>query len=129
TGKPAQFGRGVMAEVGAKLIGMFAGCLAEQMTAGELGAAGPATPEGSSGTPAAAVPGGPSADGAQPDGGQGRRTSPPPPPQRPSPEVIDLLGAAGAPLLKRMIPVLAGLAALIVVLMGRRLRHGRCRGR
>jgi uncharacterized protein len=31
TGKPAQFGRGVMADVGRKLIGQFAGCLAEEI--------------------------------------------------------------------------------------------------
>ncbi|MEU6356944.1 SRPBCC family protein [Streptomyces sp. NPDC047072] len=31
TGRPAQFGRGVMAEVGDRLIGQFAGCLAEKL--------------------------------------------------------------------------------------------------
>jgi carbon monoxide dehydrogenase subunit G len=34
TGKPAQFGRGVMVDVGNKLIGQFADCLAGQLTAG-----------------------------------------------------------------------------------------------
>ena len=33
TGKPAQFGRGVMADVGEKLIGRFADCLATQFAA------------------------------------------------------------------------------------------------
>src|SRR4051794_33588437 len=33
TGRPAQFGRGVMAEVGGKLIGQFAKCLAEELAA------------------------------------------------------------------------------------------------
>jgi carbon monoxide dehydrogenase subunit G len=33
TGRPAQFGRGVMAEVGGKLIGIFAGNLADMLTA------------------------------------------------------------------------------------------------
>ena len=33
TGRPAQFGRGVMAEVGGKLIGIFAANLAEMLTA------------------------------------------------------------------------------------------------
>ncbi|EST38339.1 hypothetical protein N566_07960, partial [Streptomycetaceae bacterium MP113-05] len=32
TGRPAQFGRGVMAEVGEKLIGRFADCLARELT-------------------------------------------------------------------------------------------------
>ncbi|PWI13705.1 carbon monoxide dehydrogenase [Streptomyces sp. Act143] len=31
TGRPAQFGRGVMAEVGDRVIGQFAGCLAEKL--------------------------------------------------------------------------------------------------
>ena len=35
TGRPAQFGRGVMSEVGAKLIGIFAECLAGKITAGD----------------------------------------------------------------------------------------------
>ena len=34
TGKPAQFGRGVMAEVAAKLVGQFADCLASQLAGG-----------------------------------------------------------------------------------------------
>jgi carbon monoxide dehydrogenase subunit G len=40
TGRPAQFGRGVMAEVGGKLIGIFASNLADMVAAGP--AAGPA---------------------------------------------------------------------------------------
>lgn len=32
TGRPAQFGRGVMAEVGDRLIGQFANCLADRLT-------------------------------------------------------------------------------------------------
>ena len=34
TGKPAQFGRGVMADVGNKLIGQFADCLAGKLSGG-----------------------------------------------------------------------------------------------
>ena len=37
TGRPAQFGRGVMAEVGGKLIGIFAGNLADMLTADNAG--------------------------------------------------------------------------------------------
>ncbi len=40
TGKPAQFGRGVMADVGNKLIGQFADCLAAKIEAGEVGDGG-----------------------------------------------------------------------------------------
>jgi carbon monoxide dehydrogenase subunit G len=39
TGKPAQFGRGMIAEVGGKILDTFAGCLA-----GKLGVEAPATP-------------------------------------------------------------------------------------
>ena len=37
TGKPAQFGRGVMVEVGNKLLGRFADCLAEEIGMGSSG--------------------------------------------------------------------------------------------
>jgi carbon monoxide dehydrogenase subunit G len=55
TGKPAQFGRGVMAEVGGKLIGIFANNLAAMLAASEPAAAtsGPA-PAVSEPAPAAA---------------------------------------------------------------------------
>jgi carbon monoxide dehydrogenase subunit G len=43
TGKPAQFGRGVMVDVGNKLIGRFAESLAGTLQAGEPPAAQPAT--------------------------------------------------------------------------------------
>src|SRR5579862_1991140 len=39
TGRPAQFGRGVMAEVGGKLIGIFAANLAEMLAADQPGGA------------------------------------------------------------------------------------------
>ncbi len=39
TGKPAQFGRGVMVEVGNKLLGRFADCLAGELGGGDQGAA------------------------------------------------------------------------------------------
>jgi carbon monoxide dehydrogenase subunit G len=51
TGKPAQFGRGVLNEVGGKLIGIFAGNLAQMLAAEPAGAAEqaaqPASAEGS----------------------------------------------------------------------------------
>lgn len=43
TGKPAQFGRGVMVDVGNKLIGQFADCLARTITEGDA-ASGADTP-------------------------------------------------------------------------------------
>src|ERR1700759_1611243 len=45
TGRPAQFGRGVMADVSAKLIGIFAKNLADMLATGNGGAPQPAAPE------------------------------------------------------------------------------------
>jgi uncharacterized protein len=44
TGKPAQFGRGVMVDVGNKLIGQFADCLAGKLAAGAGAETAPAAP-------------------------------------------------------------------------------------
>ena len=45
TGRPAQFGRGVMADVSAKLIGIFAKNLADMLTTGNGADVEPAAPE------------------------------------------------------------------------------------
>ncbi|WP_153504242.1 SRPBCC family protein [Cumulibacter manganitolerans] len=63
TGKPAQFGRGVMVDVGNKLIGQFADCLAGKLgeddsatsSGAEGGAAGAAAGAGSAGAAAGAT--------------------------------------------------------------------------
>ncbi|WP_406397788.1 SRPBCC family protein [Streptomyces sp. NBC_00879] len=107
TGRPAQFGRGVMAEVGDKLIGRFADCLAQQL-------AGPEPAEGAPvGTPQRAV----ETDGEQGAGaamvaGAGNREA----------EPIDLLRTAGFPVAKRAAGVLlaAALAVLAVILIRRK---------
>jgi len=44
TGRPAQFGRGMIADVSGRLIGQFADCLAGQLRGPEPGAAEPAGP-------------------------------------------------------------------------------------
>ena len=54
TGRPAQFGRGVMADVGNKLIGQFADCLAGKLTEGAMPIAD-AAPEPTSAAEPAAV--------------------------------------------------------------------------
>ena len=123
TGKPAQFGRGVLADVSGKLVDRFAACLSEEIgagtpifadTAADLGA-----PQGIE-VPAVLV-----APLAQ--DGAGAPASDPPSasrkgvPDRAATAPIDLLGTAGAPVLKRVAPVLAVLALLLVLL--RRLRH------
>ncbi|HEX3749669.1 MAG TPA: SRPBCC family protein [Streptosporangiaceae bacterium] len=62
TGRPAQFGRGVIAEVGSRLIDKFADNLAQQL-AGGAGAAGTSEPGAAAGADAAAGAAGPNRDG------------------------------------------------------------------
>lgn len=46
TGKPAQLGRGLISEVGGKIIGQFADCLSERLTGGDEESAGGAEQSG-----------------------------------------------------------------------------------
>jgi carbon monoxide dehydrogenase subunit G len=190
TGRPAQFGRGVMVDVGGKIIGQFAKCLeqliessgaveapaadassaatgAERAAAVDTvsavvdapategvsdgataGASSPLTRAGSAdaGASAAAVnavgaaagaaaaPGAVSTGaaagaagsagangGGGPSGAAARPTPRPAPPQ--AAEAIDLLDAAGGPILKRVGPPLAGVALLLLLLRRWRKRR------
>ena len=107
TGKPAQFGRGVLADVSAKLVDRFAACLSEEIRAGTPVAAAPSADGAAATDSAPAAPAAPA--------------GPRPATVRPPAEAIDLLGTAGAPVLKRLAPVLVGLIA--VLLLVRRLRR------
>lgn len=100
SGKVAQFGRGVLADVSAKLLEQFVESLESTVLAPPSDAA-------------AAVAGSPPVE-----------TPTAPGVVRPEPAPIDLLGAAGAPLAKRVVPVAAviGLIWLLSVLF-RRQRH------
>ncbi|MGN9836614.1 SRPBCC family protein [Nonomuraea sp. H19] len=108
TGRPAQFGRGVMAEVGAKLIDKFAGNLAELLSESTVEPA----PAQLQGPPLeeerhlAAVPT-PEQD-VRPAGTT--RTS-----RTPDEEALDLLEIAGQPVLKRLAPIAGVVAALLVI--------------
>src|ERR1700690_1884994 len=62
TGRPAQFGRGVMADVSAKLIGVFAGNLADMLPAGNGPPPEPAAAESAVPEPAVEA----TADGSRP---------------------------------------------------------------
>jgi uncharacterized protein len=97
TGKVAQFGRGAMADVSDKLLGQFVENL-NQMIASQ-----PASAPESAAAPEAAP-------AAQTDGGVRKI-------EGPAAKPIDLLDAAGAPILKRAIPVLVVAAAVIVWLI------------
>jgi carbon monoxide dehydrogenase subunit G len=95
TGKVAQFGRGVMADVSAKLMTQFAENLGELVEGGDEATADEAAPEvdDSSSQPAAGI----------------KYI------EAPEPEVVDLLDAAGAPVLKRVLPVLGVIFVLLVL--------------
>lgn len=111
TGKPAQFGRGVMVDVGNKLIGQFADCLAGKL-------AKPAGPAADGPAPAApAAVSGPPLAASQPDTPQ---TSPEAPAEEVAP--IDLMASAGPAVLKRLAPVALLLAVLVLVIVLRRRR-------
>lgn len=96
SGKAAQFGRGVLADVAGNLIGQFARALEADMLGGATG--GPQTVGGAS-QPTTA---------AQPDAG----------------DSVDLLKVVAVPMVKRAAPALAALAAgaTIGFLLGRRNR-------
>ncbi|MEU2305790.1 SRPBCC family protein [Streptomyces misionensis] len=102
TGRPAQFGRGVLAEVGDRLVGRFADCLAARLAE---------RPE-----PAE------EAAASEPPRAEPRAAQEPPP--------LDLLRTAGGPVARRAAPVVAAVAALVlVVLRLRRRGKGRKRRR
>lgn len=165
TGKPAQFGRGVLADVSAKLVDQFAACLAEEIqegtpsggTGGNDPSTGLGTPSGGGGTATAVAGAAPSAPAGGPpatsgvdiaaemaaesagaDGALAAASAPSAPagasaaaapagsdtpaaPRKPrqQAEAIDLLDTAGAPVLKRVAPLAAGI--LLLALVVRRL--------
>jgi carbon monoxide dehydrogenase subunit G len=124
TGPAAQFGRGVMQDVSAKLMKRFADCLAEQMAGASATTAAPAAdasgrlepPPGPAGDSAEAAAQASAEPAARPV------ESPPAPTPRPSEEVLDLGEASREAVLKRVAPVAAVLVGLIVILGLRRRR-------
>lgn len=95
TGKPAQFGRGVMQDVAGRIIDQFSANLATVIAATGAQAAA-ASAAAAAGEPAPAPP------------------APTPLPQ--ASDSIDLLGTAGAPVLKRAIPAALALVAIIGII-------------
>ncbi|MGI5284094.1 SRPBCC family protein [Nonomuraea polychroma] len=105
TGRPAQFGRGVMAEVGAKLIDKFAENLAALLSEPTVGPAQPqAAQEEERHLSAVPTPD----EDIRPAGTL--RTS-----RTPDEEALDLLEIAGQPVLKRLAPIAAALVGLVVI--------------
>jgi carbon monoxide dehydrogenase subunit G len=111
TGKPAQFGRSVVAEVSERLIGQFAENLARELE-------NPAQPAAQSG---------PQASAQSQSQAQSQAPEQPNAPQPPAPadDSLDLLSIAGGPVLRRLAPVLATLAAVSLFAVVRRLLRGR----
>jgi uncharacterized protein len=140
TGKPAQFGRGVMADVGTRIIDTFAERLADMVGADE-GAGAPEAVASADGRGEDLPPGteAPSADAPPTAGAAAEATgaaaaaggpSPvtplvPPGPRRieppaQEPDALDLFDVAGGALWKRLAPVVALLAVVAFVLWWRR---------
>jgi uncharacterized protein len=111
TGKPAQFGRGLIQDVGGKIIGQFADCLGASLAPKEEPAPVAAPPPSSPSQPASAAPSTPSRPAVV------QRVPPP------VTDEIDLLDAAGGAVAKRAIPAIAVL--VLAVLIIRWLRSGR----
>ena len=115
TGRPAQFGRGVMVDVGNKLIGQFADCVSTKLSgrtaggaelidvtnpdevAADVIAGEQATAASLVGTPYASAP-------------PGRQHQP-----AASNEPLNVLQTAGAPVLKRVLPIILGVIALVLL--------------
>jgi carbon monoxide dehydrogenase subunit G len=122
TGKPAQFGRGVINDVANKIIGQFAACVAEKLTDDTAEEPAPAaeaaTPAATNGA-AVSTSDVPTTTTPEP---LAKPAAQPKPPMRSEVDAIDLLDTAGAPVLKRLAPVLGGALLLLIVLAIRRSR-------
>jgi carbon monoxide dehydrogenase subunit G len=142
TGKVAQFGRGIIGDVSKKLMAQFAGNLntmldAEPVTTNGDAAGGTTTSRDAAGAGvseaagAAAVESPPpasalGADVPRPEPGAAAAAATTEAPRvrkvdSPATEPVDLSGMAGPAILKRLLPVLAGLVLLVLIL--RRRRH------
>jgi len=103
TGKVAQMGRGIIPEVSSKLMGQFAENLAELLESDGEPDSGPAPDSAAptAGSPSEPEPFGESAGPRKVD--------------MPEPEAVDLLDAVGTPILKRLVPLVALIIALMVI--------------
>jgi uncharacterized protein len=151
TGKPAQFGRGVMVDVGNKLIGQFADCLA-----GQLGGDAPPAPAKKAPAKRAAAKKAPAETAVEPSGADAQApagttsaeaTGAEPAMAKPAiakptmaepamakpaaaatarpvadPEPINLLESAGPAIAKRLAPVALVLLLLLIIVRRRRSR-------
>ncbi len=154
TGRPAQFGRGVISDVADKIIGQFAACVASKLQDQEVPAAEAAVAEQTGAesaeetaqvpaTVSAAAAGATSTSSSSTNGsGAGGPALSSTPataatpatalsatpaqtstaPMKSEIDAIDLLDTAGAPVLKRLAPVLGAVLLLLIVFLVRRSR-------
>jgi carbon monoxide dehydrogenase subunit G len=108
TGKVAQFGRSVMADVSAKMLGEFADRLEADVLSQGSGSE-PSEPVTQSAGESTAA-----AEGSDPPSVRTIRSAPA--------EPVDLLGAAGPSVLKRIVP-LAAIVSMVLLLWRRRRRQ------
>jgi len=123
TGRVAQFGRGVMADVSAKLMAQFADNLADLIASSSREGDGDADSDASadSDTTDAGADSGAAGAGAD-SGAAGTSAAFAGPASGDDTEAVDLFSVAGAPLLKRLLPVLvvAAVVAVVIILVARR---------
>jgi carbon monoxide dehydrogenase subunit G len=107
TGKVAQFGRGVLADVSGKLIGQFVDALEADLKAGEA----PVASDGPSGddVPVVSEAPAPATGAPAPEAQEVRKIN------SPDPKPVDLLHTAGGSVGKRLVPVLSGVGILILI--------------
>jgi carbon monoxide dehydrogenase subunit G len=122
TGRVAQFGRGVMADVSAKLLGQFVDCLHDRVLGEDTEASnGPTPPSEPESAPAAADTLAAEATTTATDSATTAERPPIRRVEHPETEPVDLIGTAGAPVAKRVVPVV--LAALALLWFVRWLRR------
>jgi uncharacterized protein len=119
TGRPAQMGRGILEDVGGRLVTRFADNLASMLSEGEpAAAAGDHAPAvaraGSAGTGAAAA-----TPGAAPTSTTAARVT------QPSEQSLDLLGIVAWPVIKRIGPAIAAAVVAAFIAIRTQLRHRR----
>jgi carbon monoxide dehydrogenase subunit G len=130
TGKVAQFGRGVMAEVSSKLLGQFVDNLEADIsssgkTAGsEGGGDGKPSGNGAASSGDSGVVENPDGAAAAASSGSDRaQSSGPRRIDSPEAEPVDLMAVAGPSTVKRLLPVV-GVLVVLLILLGRRRGRG-----
>src|ERR1700712_1714258 len=104
TGRPAQFGRGVMVDVGNQLIGQFADCVSNKLAGHSMGGAKLIDVTNPDEVAADFVATEPAQAGVA--GADGKRAAP---------AELNLLSEAATPVLKRVVPIVAGAVALFLL--------------